>query len=320
MGFSKLALEFTKISVPAQVRVTDRISYLYLEYVKVYSNRTGVWAVSDNENSATPWKGLIQIPVGSIAVVMLGVGTSVTQPAMAAMASAGATVMFTGGGGLPMYAAAVPLTSSARWAQAQAVMWVNKTAVIAVAKKLYLLRFPGVSEDVLEGVSIEKLRGLEGRMVRTAYQSNAKLNRLPYFKRDTKSVDPVNVGLNLGNSILYGCAASVCAALAINPALGVIHRGNVRAFLYDLADVFKLEITVPVAFSAAKQEEEGDVAGFVKRRVRLLVHRNNVLQRMFEIVTDVLSPYLVDAGGDMLVGDVGLVAAHTNYGSGSEVE
>jgi CRISPR-associated protein Cas1 len=312
VGYSDQARAFSRIPVIDQVRLEDRVSYLYLEHAQVVQDRTGVWALREGEPGPDgkrspngPDRERVQIPVGGICVVMLGPGTSITQPAMTSMANSGATVMFTGGGGIPAYASAVPLTSSSRWAHAQARMWANETALMSAARHLYSTRFPAFPDDMV--VSMNSLRGLEGRMVRDAYR---------YFKRDPTAADPVNVALNVANGILYGCAASACATLALNPALGIIHRGNSRALLFDLADVYKITISIPAAFRAAA---DPDPASAVRKDVRAQIHRRHLLPTMVELLCDILTDHLdgVDRG-DHLIAEGDLVPGHINYAPDAE--
>jgi len=313
--YSDKALAFNRIPVADQVRLEDRVSFLYLEYSQVVQDRTGVWAIRDagpgpdGDRATGPDKERVQVPVGGICVIMLGPGTSVTQPAMTSMANSGATVMFTGGGGVPAYASAVPLTSSSRWAQAQARMWTNETALIAAARQLYLTRFPGFPAGV--AVSLNAMRGLEGRMVRDCYQLCARNAGQKYFKRDPTADDAVNTALNVANGILYGCASSACATLAVNPALGIIHRGNSRALLFDLADVYKTTISIPAAFRAANED---DPIGAVRKDVRVQIHKKGLMPAMVALLCDILADHLDGGdGGDQLMGDGGLVPGHTNY-------
>jgi CRISPR-associated protein Cas1 len=316
VGYSDNARAFSRIPVVDQVRLEDRVSFLYLEHAQVVQDRTGVWAIREGEPGLDgqrspngPDKEHVQIPVGGICVVMLGPGTSVTQPAMTSMANSGATVMFTGGGGMPAYASAVPLTSSSRWAQAQARMWANDVALLQAARHLYLTRFPAFPTEV--AITLNAMRGLEGRMVRDTYQSCARNAGQRYFKRDPTADDPVNTALNVANGILYGCAASACAALAVNPALGIIHRGNARALLFDLADVYKTTISIPAAFRAAS---EADPAQAVRKDIRAQVHRRRLLPAMVALLCEILADHLDGADrGDQLMGDGGLVPGHTNY-------
>ncbi len=315
MTYSEKARAFSRIPVADQVRLEDRVSFLYMEYAMVVQGRTGVWAIRagepgpDGMPAPGPEKERIQVPVGGICVIMLGPGTSVTQPAMTSMANSGATVMFTGGGGIPAYAAAVPLTTSARWAQAQARMWADDAALIAAARQLYLIRFPDFPAGV--SVSLNSMRGLEGRMVRDAYQLCARNAGHKYFKRDPTADDPVNVALNVANGILYGCAASACATLSLNPALGIIHRGNSRALLFDLADVYKTTISIPAAFRAAGEE---DPVAAVRRDVRVQIHKRDLLPAMVALLCDLLAAHLDGHDrGDQLLGDGEMVPGHTNY-------
>jgi len=299
-----------------QVRLEDRVSYLYLEHAQVVQDRTGVWAIREGEPGIDgqrspngPDKEHVQIPVGGICVVMLGPGTSVTQPAMTSMANSGATVMFTGGGGVPAYASAVPLTSSARWAQAQARMWASDTSLLNAAHHLYLTRFPAFPTGA--AITLNAMRGLEGRMVRDAYQTCARNAGQRYFKRDPTADDPVNTSLNVANGILYGCAASACATLAVNPALGIIHRGNARALLFDLADVYKTTISIPAAFRAASQT---DPAQAVRKDIRAQIHRRRLLPAMVALLCEILAAHLDETDhGDQLMGEGGHVPGHTNY-------
>ena len=94
-------------------------------------------------------------------------------------------------------------------------MWAEPAARHAAAVTLYRRRLP--KEACIEGTPLRVMRGLEGRLVKTAYQRYARLLNQPGWRRRTDSDDPVNQALNLGNSVLYGCALSVCSALAISP-------------------------------------------------------------------------------------------------------
>lgn len=305
MAYSQKALQFANIGASEQVRLTDRVSFVYLEYAQIVQGRTGVLALQADDSGDV--RGEVQIPVGSIATVMLGPGTSITQAASSSLAAAGASVMFTGGGGVFSYATARPLTASARWAEAQARLWASQSHRVAAARILYQTRFQ--SMQIPAGARIATLRGLEGQMMRAEYKSLAQKHQVK-FHRETAATDPVNAGLNIGNSILYGVAASVSSALSLNPALGIIHQGDARALLYDLADVYKQTVTLPVAFASAK---ETDPAAFVRRKVRAMIAQRGLLEEMLSLTMRILSPHLRESKGDVLLDDHGTVEGHTNY-------
>lgn len=311
MAYSPTALQFASVGAVDQVRLSDRVSFLYLEYSQIVQGRTGVLALQSEGDEQIHSE--IQIPVGSIAVLMLGPGTSITQPASATLAAAGTTVMFTGGGGIHTHASAKPLTTSARWAEAQAHLWASHRNRLLAARTLYGARIGGNMVMPIDA-KLATLRGLEGQMMKAEYKRLAIKNRVS-FRRDSQAGDPVNIGLNIGNSILYGVASSVCSALSLNPALGIIHQGNVRALFYDLADVYKQGITLPIAFDSAK---EADPAMYVRRTVRKAISQRQVLHHMLSLTMQILTPHLGGVDGDVLLGDKGTVAGHTNYAAGSD--
>ncbi|WP_268871117.1 CRISPR-associated endonuclease Cas1 [Corynebacterium atypicum] len=223
-----------------------------MEHCAVRQDKTGVVAFSQEDGE--PARRTVQIPVSGLAVLQLGPGTSISTAALTSCTRAGATVMFTGGGGVPAYSRATPLTTSARWAIAQAKLAAaekrnqRKAAVVLYRRQL------GLEMDAEES-SIAQMRGLEGRQIRLLYKRLAKQHKVPNFRRDTTAEDPINQGLNLANSLLYGCAAAACAALNINSALGIIHRGDARSLLFDLADLYKPTISIPLAFACADKED-----------------------------------------------------------------
>ena len=70
----------------------------------------------------------------------------------------------------------------------------------------------------------------------------------------------MNQALSAGNACLYGLAHAVITALGCSPGLGFIHVGHECSFVYDVADLYKAEITIPIAFEmAAKRPEDFSV-------------------------------------------------------------
>lgn len=309
MAYSEDAIAFSQIPADHQVRLEDRVSFLYLERCSVRQDKTGVVAYSGAEEGQC--KQRIQIPVSGIAVLHLGPGTSISAAAMTSCTRAGATVIFTGGGGVPANSRTVPLTNSARWALAQAKLVSSETNQRKAAVILYRRQL-GLELDADE-TSIAVMRGLEGRAMKLKYKELARKHAIKDFRRDTKSEDPVNMGLNLANSLLYGCAASACFAIGINPALGVIHRGDARSLLFDLADLYKPSVSLPVAFTSAQDE---DPLASVRKLMRKEIHRQAMLKEMLAVLMEILEPYLPSRDDDRLIAGRGdEVEGHIQYGS-----
>lgn len=308
MGYSDDALTFAQIPADHQVRLEDRVSFLYLERCSVRQDQTGVVAYSQEDGLAV--RRTVQIPVSGLAVLQLGPGMSISSAAITSCTRAGATVLFTGGGGVPAYSRATALTNSARWAIAQAKLVASERNQRKAAVVLYRRQL-GLNLDADES-TISQMRGLEGRQMKLLYRNLAKKHGIRSFHRDTKAEDPVNQGLNLANSLLYGCAAAACAALGINAALGVIHRGDSRSLLFDLADLYKPTLSIPLAFSCADKE---DPPAELRRRMRGEIHRKNLLEEMLKVLMEILNPYLPERDDDRLVSGRGPEAeGHTQYG------
>ena len=53
----------------------------------------------------------------------------------------------------------------------------------------------------------------------------------------------------MANSVLYGICQAAIVSLGFSPGLGFIHTGKMLSFVYDIADLYKLETSVPAAFS-----------------------------------------------------------------------
>lgn len=307
MPYSDLALAFSVITPSEQVRLEDRIAYAYLEKCIITQDKTGVVAWGRIEEEAVRYK--IEIPVSSMAVLMLGPGTSITAAAMTSCTRSGCTVLFSGGGGVPAYSHATSLCSHSHWAIAQAYVVSHEDVACSVARTLYKYQ---LNIDMNPALTIKMMRGIEGQTVKNEYRRLAQLHHIKGFKRDVSQEDPVNQGLNLANAMLYGCAASVCAALGINPSLGIIHRGDARSLLFDLADVYKLRLSLPLAFECA-QYDDFDVR--LRTAMRKRMYEMRLLKTMLKLCMELFELYLPTRKDDRLIADEHEheVAGHTLY-------
>ncbi|MDA0564160.1 type I-E CRISPR-associated endonuclease Cas1e [Streptomonospora sp. S1-112] len=250
-------------------RIADSLSFLYLENVRVVQDDTGVCAQVVKADGTVD---RVHIPVAALSCVLMGTGTSATQPAMATMARHGATVLWTGAGGVRLYAAAQSSELTTHWLERQARAWADDTARLAVATRMYALRF---ATEVPPGTTLAQLRGLEGQRMKVLYQMLAERHRLRGFKRnyDPHNWDeqnPVNQALSAANTALYGVVHAAILALGCSPALGFVHSGKQHAFVYDVADLYKAEHTVPLAFALHKSARpERDARWRLREQFRL---------------------------------------------------
>ena len=304
MGYSSDALKLRRPRTIDLPRGTDRLSFLYLDRARIWQGDTAV-VVTDDDGETT-------IPAASIGVLLLGPGTSITIPALNTLHRAGCSIITTSDAGAVGIAAARPLTSRARWAEAQARLSADTTARLAAARTLYELRWPDLHWP--DNTALNVMRGVEGRLVRNAYQQAARRQKLGRWRRQTDpnlADDPVNPLLNLANSVLYGAALVAVNALGLNPALGIIHQGAAGALLYDLADHDKHRASIPIAFEVCRHPTPERK---LRTQLRHYLHTNRVIDRHLHTLATILQPHLHDDQGDRLIdSEHGTVPGHTNH-------
>lgn len=262
-----------KPDIQALPQITDRITFLYLEHCKINRQDSAITVIDE--------KGITNIPSGIISVLLLGPGTEITHRAMELIGDSGVSICWIGEHGVRYYAGGRPLTHSSRLILKQAELVSNQRKHLDVVKRMYSIRFP--DEDV-SGLTLQQLRGREGSRIRKVYKESSKKWGVPWNGREYNhenftASDLVNQALSAGHACLYGLAHAVICAIGCSPALGFVHVGHECSFVYDIADLYKAEITIPIAFEIASNETE-DISGIVRRRVRDEMVRTRLLERM----------------------------------------
>lgn len=271
-----------KPGIQALPRIQDRMTFIYLERCKI-SRDNGAITVRTQE-------GITDIPAAAISVLLLGPGTDVTHRAMELIGDSGVTVIWVGEHGVRYYAYGRALTDHTTLLLRQAQLVSNEKKHIRVARMMYQMRFP--HEDVSK-LTMQQLRGREGSRIRAVYREQSKKWNVPWKKReyrpeDYESGDPVNKALSAGNACLYGLAHAVICALGCSPGLGFVHAGHQLSFVYDIADLYKAETTIPIAFEMAAEDPE-DIGSATRRRVRDELKKGRILERMVHDIKTLLS-------------------------------
>lgn len=262
--------------------ISDRMTFIYLEHCRI-SREDGAVTVKDME-------GTVYIPAAAITVLMLGPGTEITHRAMELIGDSGISVVWIGEHGVRYYAHGRALNSHTGLLEKQAKLVSNTRTHLDVVRKMYEMRFKG---ENVSGLTLQQLRGREGSRMRKIYREQAKLNNVEWNGReynidDFSSGSPVNQALSAANVCLYGLAASVITALGCSAGLGFIHVGHEFSFAYDIADLYKAETTIPLAFQLAG-EEVPDIANVIRRRLRDVFVRTHLLEKMVKDIK-----YLLD--------------------------
>ena len=230
------------------------------------------------------------IPVGGVVCLMLEPGTRVSHAAVALAARAGTLLVWVGEAGVRLYAAGQPGGARSDRLLYQAQLALDEKARIRVVRKMYSLRF---GEEAPQRRSVDQLRGIEGARVRALYQLLANKFGVSwkgrrYDPKDWEKGDLPNRCLSAATACLYGITEAAILAAGYAPAIGFLHTGKPLSFVYDMADIFKFETVVPVAFKIAAQNPP-----MVERAVRLACRdsfrRTRILKRIIPSIEQVLA-------------------------------
>lgn len=296
-------------------KVRDSWSYLYIDHARIEQEAKAI-AVHDAE-------GKTPVPCASLMALMLGPGTTITHAAIQALAESGCLVVWTGEEGVRFYAQGMGETRSSRRLLRQAVLYSDPNRRLEVVIRMYKRRF---AEAPGPGLTLRQIRGLEGVRVREAYAQASRETGVAWsgrsYRRDNwNESDPVNRALSCANSALYGICHAAILSAGYSPALGFVHTGKMLSFVYDVADLYKADLSIPVAFRTVA-EGTHDLERRVRLRCRDVFHVNRLLGRIIDDIEDVLGDTADDdpaldsdqaAPGGLWDPDVGAVAGGENY-------
>ena len=262
-------------------KLRDSLSYVYVEH-----------AVVNRKDSAVEFidkEGCVMIPVAALAVLMLGPGTRITHAAVRVLADNGCTIVWTGEDGTQCYAQGLGETRKAYHLLHQAEWASDAQKRMQVVLRMYARRF---GYDLDPSLSLPQVRGLEGVRVREAYAEASERYHVlwsgrRYDRQDWGRGDPINRALSAANALLNGLCHSGIVAGGYSPAIGFIHTGKQLSFVYDIADLYKAEITIPVAFQTVAESD-----AYVEKRVRMACRErfreSKLLQRILPDIDHVL--------------------------------
>ncbi len=239
-------------------KLRDSLTYLYLEHGRLEQKYKAVDFIDKGG-------GVIPIPTANLSVLLLGPGTSVTHAAIKSLADNGCLVIWSGEMGTKFYAQGLGETRKAYHLLRQAQLACDERQRLIVVRRMYELRF---AEPVDPTLTLQQVRGKEGQRMRQVYFELSRKTGVPwrgriYDRQNWGKSDPINRAISAANAMLNGLCHTAIVSGGYSPALGFIHTGKQLSFVYDIADLYKTLITIPLAFAVVA---EGDHQ--VEKRVR----------------------------------------------------
>jgi CRISPR-associated protein Cas1 len=266
------------------IPIKERLSILFIERGRL-DVLDGAFVVVDKSGVRT------HIPIGGVACLMLEPGTRVSHAACALAGRAGTLLVWIGEAGVRLYSAGQPGGARSDRLLFQAKLALDDDLRLKVVRKMYAIRF---GEEPPQRRSVEQLRGIEGARVREMYKRLAKKYGVEWHARnyDTSEWDAgdlPNRCLSAATACLYGVTEAAVLAAGYAPAVGFIHTGKPLSFVYDVADIYKFDTVVPVAFQVAAKVKAGNPEREVRLRCRDIFRETRLLERIIPGIEEMLA-------------------------------
>ncbi|MCD4672704.1 MAG: type I-F CRISPR-associated endonuclease Cas1f [Anaerolineaceae bacterium] len=300
---------------------SKRANIYYLEKCRVMVKDGRVVYLTEAKTEKQYWN----IPIANTTVILLTMGTSITQAAVRMLASAGVLIGFSGTGGTPLIA-----TNEVEWLSPQSEyrpteymqgwmsFWFDDEKRLIAAKKFQQARIAYLDRvwskdqdlqnqgfyvddrDVSQALNsftskidkIEKVGNLlqiEAQLTKSLYKIAANRVKNDGFVRERDSEDAANAFLNHGNYLAYGLAATTLWVLGIPHGFAVMHGKTRRgALVFDVADLVKDALVLPWAFVCAK--EQATEQEFRQQCLQAFT-RHKALDFMFDEVKNIASQH-----------------------------
>ena len=266
---------------------SKRANIFYLEKCRVMVKDGRVVYLMEDKKNNSYWN----IPIANTTVILLGIGTSITQSAVRMLASASVLIGFSGNGGTPLISG-----NEVEWLSPQSEyrpteymqgwmsFWFDEAKRLEVAKSFqksrinflknvwnkdrdlkqegfYLddLEINSALETFVQEIDNAQKSGdllqKEALLTKQLYKAAAKITKVEDFTREREASDLANTFLNHGNYLAYGLAATTLWVLGISHSFAVMHGKTRRgALVFDVADLIKDAIVLPWSFICAKEK------------------------------------------------------------------
>lgn len=237
-------------------------------------------------------EGDYAIPYQLLTCIVLQPGTSVTHDVLRLCASHGTGIVAVGEGGTRFFASAPAGPNESARARRHARLWADEGRRLQVARRMYAWRLG----EVFPGAEISVLRGMEGARMKETYkrlaaQFGVEWHGRRYDREDPTAADLANQAINHVVTAVEATAMVAVSVTGALPQLGFIHEDPGAAFTLDLTDLYRDTLTLPLAFTAARQAESRpreEIERIARRLAAKTLREKRVVVAMIDRVKELL--------------------------------
>jgi CRISP-associated protein Cas1 len=232
------------------------------------------------------------IPYQLLTCIVLQPGTSMTHDVLRLCASHGTGLVAVGEGGTRFFASAPAGPNESARARRHAKLWAEEARRVHVARRMYAWRLG----EIFPGAEIAVLRGMEGARMKETYKRLATQFGIEWHGRryDRENPDAADLANQAINHVVTAVEATAMVAVAVTgaiPQLGFIHEDAGASFTLDITDLFRDTVTLPVAFTAARQAESrpaGEVERISRRLAAKTLREKRIVLAMIDRIKELL--------------------------------
>ncbi len=263
---TRLIIKVTRDTLP---QVSSKYPFIYLERGRLEIDDSSVKWIDSECN-------VVRLPIATLNCLLLGPGTSITHEAIKVISASNCGICWVGEDSLLFYAVGQTATSNTRNFRKQMLLAADENKSLEVVRRMYARRFPKAE---LAGKNLKEMMGMEGYRVRELYQQKALEYKIgwkgrSYVPGKFELGDMTNQIMTSANAALYGIISSAVHSMGYSPHIGFIHSGSPLPFVYDLADLYKENLCIDLAFAltlsmAGRYNKHKVAEGFRKRVIEM---------------------------------------------------
>lgn len=237
--------------------------------------------------------GSYRIPHQGVSMILLGPGSTVSHDALRLLARHGTLLVVVGEDGVRCYTAPPLGPDRSDISRRQAELWADPRKRLNIARRMYAWRLG----EVLPHRDVAVLRGIEGARMKKSYkllaeQFGIRWKGRRYDRTRPTAADGANQAINHAATAVQAAATIAVTAVSALPQLGFIHEDSDQSFVLDIADLYRDSVTLPVAFTVAKEAEHNHrdpIDRMVRRHAAKIFRKQKLIGSMIDRVKALLT-------------------------------
>lgn len=257
-----------------------KLPFLYLEKGALTQHNYTLYFWYENNS--------YEVPIGSIAVLFIGPGVKVTHSAIKIITRNNCLAVWVGEGITRSYAMCIREDRSSANIDKQIKIHTKNYQKLLkrYAEKRLNKKVMSISQ-----LTPEKIRGIEGSIMRKAYQEYALKYGVPYSGRKVSGEwdeqTEYNRSISLINSYLYGISCACIVGMGYLPALGILHSGHMLSLVFDIADLYKIDISLRFGFECSSLLRSGDcIESYTRAKVMDYLVKEKIMDRVISDIEE----------------------------------